>query len=593
MNFRKLCIFIIIFMVITGVSAFSEDPENSIANYDISIRINTDGSLNITENIKFSSLRGYNNVAFFIEKNDGEEIEINNIYMLDRNGYIECTEISQEQWDINAFMGTYSIIEESGYLRLKVYGRFSGDNGTVVLQYTVKNAIKRFYDVAEYRRTHIFRDQNNYISDIDISVILPMAADKASVKPFLHGVLVGRKYLENNHIINFHVPDLVPREYIEVRVAFPENMVFNSPYSGIGFRLAEILQEEEEYNNSDKSDLLSARENAANKAGRRAMAEKLARRARITFSVLSLIGTGAGFYVLFKIHKKLRKLKKLPVPEDLGQISMLTPAEVRFVISKGRTGARGILASLLHLVSLGALEMRTAPSGDNRPGHTRNILVFNVKNGTRPSMSVSEEYLYELISAAEINYGEFNPYILWEKAKKTEEAKKLKSYYDEWESRVLHEYSGKNVIESDLVFYRNLGIITGALLFFAGCIVPVAFSIWAGYLMLPAGLILLMYSVGIQKHTDYAATQYAVWKEVKRRFSNMSIDLYQLPVWMRTGTKLLSYAIALRTEKNPAILNEILNSGTGTGMDQNQLYHLIKQTLHIMTMAFSSVQDVN
>ena len=124
MNCKKLCILIIIFIIFTGVSAFATDPENSISNYDVSVRINTDGSLNITENIKFTSLRGYNNVAIFIEKQDGEEIEINNVYMLDKNGYIECTEISQEQWDINAFMGTYSITEEFGYLRLKVYGRF-------------------------------------------------------------------------------------------------------------------------------------------------------------------------------------------------------------------------------------------------------------------------------------------------------------------------------------------------------------------------------------------------------------------------------------------------------------------------------------
>ena len=597
MNCKKLCILIIIFIIFTGVSAFATDPENSISNYDVSVRINTDGSLNITENIKFTSLRGYNNVAIFIEKQDGEEIEINNVYMLDKNGYIECTEISQEQWDINAFMGTYSITEEFGYLRLKVYGRFSSDNGTVVVQYTVKNAVKRYYDVAEYKRTHIFKDQNNYISNIDISVYLPIEANMGLVKSYLHGVLVGRKYFENNHIINFHIPDIVPREYVEARVVFPENIVFNAPYSDIRPKLPEILQEEEEYINSDKSDLLRARESAANKAGRRAMAEKLAQRARITFSILSLIGSGIGLYVLFKIHKKLRKLKKLPLPKDLRHIVRLTPAEVRFVISRGRTGARGIMASLLHLVSMGALEIKTVPSKYIRSEHNRNIMVFSIKEGLKPSMSLSEAFLYELIVSAVKIYGEFNPDMLWEKAQKTEEAQELKSYYDEWESRVLKEYFGKNILESDLVFYRNLGIITGAFLFFAGCIIPVAFSIWAGYLMLPVGLVLFMYSIRMQKYTDYATTQYAVWKEIKHRFSSMNIDLSNLPAWMGNGSVLLSYAIALTAEKNPAILNEILDLGVKevilNDYDVMQLSQLIKQTMHIMTMAFSSVQDAN
>ena len=78
------------------------------------------------------------------------------------------------------------------------------------------------------------------------------------VKSYLHGVLVGRKYFENNHIINFHI-QIVPREYVEARVVFPENIVFNAPYSDIRPKLPEILQEEEEYINSDKSDLLRAR----------------------------------------------------------------------------------------------------------------------------------------------------------------------------------------------------------------------------------------------------------------------------------------------------------------------------------------------
>ena len=154
----------------------------------------------------------------------------------------------------------------------------------------------------------------------------------------------------------------------------------------------------------------------------------------------------------------------------------------------------------------------------------------------------------------------------------------------------------KNILESDLVFYRNLGIITGHSCF-SGCIIPVAFSIWAGYLMLPVGLVLFMYSIRMQKYTDYATTQYAVWKEIKHRFSSMNIDLSNLPAWMGNGSVLLSYAIALTAEKNPAILNEILDLGVNevilNDYDVMQLSQLIKQTMHIMTMAFSSVQDAN
>ena len=54
--------------------------------------------------------------------------------MLDTKGYIKCTELSEGQWDVNAFMGTYSLIDETDAIRLKVYGRFSSQKGTIVVQ---------------------------------------------------------------------------------------------------------------------------------------------------------------------------------------------------------------------------------------------------------------------------------------------------------------------------------------------------------------------------------------------------------------------------------------------------------------------------
>ena len=247
------------------------------------------------------------------------------------------------------------------------------------------------------------------------------------------------------------------------------------------------------------------------------------------------------------------------------------------------------MASLLHLVSMGALEIKTVPSKYIRSEHNRNIMVFSIKEGLKPSMSLSEAFLYELIASAVKIYGEFNPDMLWEKAQKTEEAQELKSYYDEWESRVLKEYFGKNILESDLVFYRNLGIITGAFLFcrlyHTGCI------LYMGRLSDAACRTCSVYVFYKDaKYTDYATTQYAVWKEIKHCFSSMNIDLSNLPAWMGNGSVLLSYAIALTAEKNPAILNEILDLGVNevilNDYDVMQLSQLIKQTMHIMTMAF-------
>lgn len=592
---NKMCIFILfcILLAMTGVSSFALETEESISNYDVTVRINTDGSLDITENIKYTSLSGYNNVMILIDKKEWEEIEIKNVYMLENNGYIKCSELSEGQWDINAFMGTYSIIDEPDAKRLKIYGRFSSQKGTIVVQYTVKNAIMRYNDVAEYARSHIFSNQNNHISDIDILVYLPMESEPGSIKSFLHGVLIGHKNITENRVVQFRVGNIVPREYIEIRIVFPEQLVFNAPYTSLKNRLAEILEEEAEYNNSDKSELVRARENAAKEAGRRALLDKLALRAKIIFSIVSFIGTALGIYVFFRFLRKIRQLRKLPLPDDLTQIELLTPAEARFVVSGGRMGGRAILASLLHLVSLGPLNLKLGKSRDDK-----NVMIFSVNNNNANiELNQSERYLINWIYDIAKIYGEFKPEILWEKAQKTESSRRLRRLFDEYERLAIKDYSYKNFLESSLLYYRNLSLITGIILFLAGCIIPVTFSIWSGYAMLPTGLILILYSLRVHKFTEFSATQYRVWKVIQNQLTESVIDLNKLPHNFSDAATLLSYSIAVRAEKNHELIKIILDRADLKlplkNLSAEELAETVKQTLQIFDSAFSSVQDAN
>lgn len=589
------CIIICCLMIaMTGVSVFSySNMAYSISGYDVNVRINTDGSLKVTESVKYASFGGYNNVMLLIDKREGEEVEIESVYMLKKDGYIECDRLSAGQWDANVFSGTYSVIQERESVRIKVYGTFSNRYGAIVVKYGVKNAIKRYGDVAEYKRSHIMKNWEGRISNINITVLLPGKTEPLSIKPFLHGVLVGRKKVESSRAISFNVPDTVPGEYVEARIVFPEKVVYNARITDEAPQLETILNEEDEYRESDKADLLAARENAAREAGRRAWAERMKQRAEVIASVFSILASLLGIYTLLKIQGKLRRLKKTPLPLSLKDIEKLSPPEVRLLLANGKTGARALLGSVFQLVSLGYLELKVMEENN-----TPEIMGFSIAEKKEDEgLSHADRCLLSWIAEMCDESGVFDPRSLMDEASKKASAKMIKSRYDEWEQYVLKSYSDKNILGSGLLFYRNVGLILGAVLFFLGCVIPVSLSIWAGYSMLPVGFALYLYTLRIRKHTDYGIAQHRIWKSLKKRILRRNIALDSLPDWMTDAMALLGYSVALRAEnqlqlvetalsreKNP--LSPLLNHENNNGLTL-----LVRKTIRVLDQGLSSVQD--
>lgn len=574
---------IFIMLFVTWVPSYSESGKNTISNYDVNVRVNTDGSLDITENVKYSSFGDYNNTMLLIDVQEGEEIEVKKIYMLQKEGYIECEELSAGQWDANVFSGTYSIIRENGSVRIKVYGTFSKKYGSIVLQYKVNNAIKRFDDVAEYRRDHIFKNWEGRISNINITVALPINADESMIRPFLHGVLVGKKELISDREINFNIPDTVPGEYVEVRIAFPQNLVYKAPYVERTDQMQTILQEESVYLESDKADLLRARENAAKEAGRRAWADKMTRRAKLISSVFSILASLFGLFILWKIKKRIHQLKKIPIPSDFKNIEELSPAETHLLISNGRIGARAVLGNLLRLVAPGFLTL-----GYYKTGNGRNIIIFQSgEKKNEGSLNPADSYLLDIVMKQSDTTNSFNPKVILTQSENNDGAKAIKTVYSEWEQLVMEEYYAKNILGSELQLYRNTGLVFGAVLFFLGCIIPVSLSIWSGYSMLIMGLILFMYSLRIRKHTDYGISQYRIWCELKKRLISRTICLEDLPSFMHDPFVLLGYIVALGTEKELELIKEAFNA-----KGENVLDPVLKETITTLDRALSSVRDV-
>jgi hypothetical protein len=511
-----------------------------ISSYDVDVKILKDGTLDITEKVKYSHLGNSNNAVILIDRREDEEIEIINVYTLKKSEYIKCERLSAGQWDANVFTGTYSAIQESDLVRLKIYGSFTNQQATFVVQYKVKNAIKRYKDIAEYKRYHVFKNWEGYISSINIDVRLPKYTNQENIKSYLHGVLVGQKNISDRRRISYIIPNTVPGEYVEARIAFPEYLVSDAPVTEDINYSETLTQEEKEYSESDKSDLLRARENAAKEVGRLAWNEKMRKRMTVFFAVISLFASYLGMLTILRTGREL-KAGNEKTAFELQDIAQISPPEAGFLL-KGRAGARAFFSGLLHSVYKGRLEMEI------NIYEGKDHLSFKIpENAEIEDADITEQHLLDCVKDFSETTGSFCPGRISAK-RGAPDSVKLTRYYKAWSDTIKNDFASKNTLDPGQLYYRNLCLILGAILFAAGCIVPVAMSIWSGYLMLPVGFLLFWYALNIQKRTQYRLTRVRTLIKLRKLISDKDFNIDDLPDTISDPVLLLAFGIIFGVE---------------------------------------------
>lgn len=546
--------FILILMSLLPVSALLQYGY-IISSYDVDVKILKDGTLDITEKVKYSHMGNSNNAVILIDKRQDEEVEIINVYTLKKSEYIKCERLSAGQWDANVFTGTYSVVQENDLVRLKIYGSFTNQQATFIVQYKVKNAIKRYKDIAEYKRYHVFRNWEGYISNINIDVRLPKYTQEEDIKPYLHGVLVGQKNVSDRRRISYTIPSTVPGEYVEARIAFPQDMVSDVPVAEDIEYAPILVQEEKEYSESDKSDLLRARENAAKEAGRLAWNEKMKKRTTIFFVVVSLFASYLGVLTIIRTGRELRSGQENE-SLDLEDIAWISPPEAGYLL-KGRAGARAFLSGLLNLVYKGKLDIKISHIDG------KDHLSFTLsEDAAKDVADHTEKLLLDCVSDFCEKNGSFCPGVFSPK-KGASDPVRLAGYWKSWSDSIKHSIMSKNVLNHSQSYYRNLGLILGVILFAAGCIVPVAMSIWSGYLMLPVGMLLFWYSLSIQKRTQYRMTRVRALKKLRKLITGKDFDIGDMPGELSDPMLLLAFGIVLGVENK--LLDNVISLNPGRG----------------------------
>lgn len=586
--------------ILAGGALFAqEDRGASISSYNVTVRINEDGAADVTENVKFSFRGSFNNVMLLIDKKNEEVIEIQKVYMLRKNGYQECVRLSEGQWDAEVFSGTYSVLDEAQLVKLKVYGSFTNTYGSIIVQYRVLNAVKRYGDVAEYTKTHIPAQWDSRVSNISVAVYLPQYTDMEDVTPYLHGVFVGKKNVESRRNVTYQIPDTVPGEYVETRVVFPSSLLSKVPYTDNRRYSYLIRQQEAIYNASDKPELLEAREAAARAVGLKALREKVQQHIKTAASLLSVLSAVGGIWLLMYLRHKLRPVKKDSLNTPKQPSVILAPAQVALLVTHGKTGARALMGTFFSLAARGRLLPLVKEDPKGKPVLAFNSLFPGEKEDReegQKALTPSEVWLLKWMKGYERDEGAFYPSQLMKEPFVRQEAFELKQSYDIWERHVRQEYEASQVLDEETAFWRKIGLMAGTVLLFLGFYVSVSLSIWSGYAMIPPGVLLFFYSLNILKHTEEGRFQYRLWRNLRYNIGSKGKWKNRPPEWLPGGYEALGYSYVLGGENNTQWLSAIISGlpedfrkslakGEGDGSI------LLKEAYRGLNSIVSSVQD--
>lgn len=563
----------LVIFLITTVGALAKPMQSYyISQYDINVNVLRDGSLVITEEVDFSFLGNSNNAVLLIDKQDDEQIEIEGVYTYSKDEWIEFEKLTEGEWGANVFNGTYSEIQESNLVRLKVYGVFKKQQAKIFVRYSVKNAIKRFNDIAVYNRNHVQKYWEGYISNLNIKINLPRAIKSKRVKSYLHGLLVGEKEVSDSGIIYYSIPNTVPGEYVETRVVFPEYLVGAATKVSDESYLETVLEEEKAYLESDRSNLLKVRENAAKEEGRRALNERQKQNFQIFSMATSLLASFLGIITIYRTNKAI-KIGEKESTFTLEDIPTLSPAEAR-LLTQGKTGVRGIMGELFRLSSKGLVEVLVKGDG----------ICFGATESLSPDLlKASEVKFLDLIGSLINEEGYFSlarinsidktsleldkltktdkTSVKLDKLKDTDKTSDdldtIKKLYNKWDKSIKKESSQKNWLTTEQLYYRNLGLIMGVILFAAGCILPVIASIWSGYLMIPVGFLLFNYALRIEKRTVYSTSRIRALNTLKELFEDAEHNIDKFPQWTSDINLALGFGIALEVDNRLSLLKEL------------------------------------
>lgn len=213
-KFLKKFSIILIFILFLVPCVYASDAK--VDSLDIYANVNTDGSMDVVETIKWDIEGNLNGVYrdILIEGknllNSATGITVTDVLVNDEP-YVSSRETLK-----NGTSGKYNVNEIDGGVRIKIFSPSEDEYKTTKISYTLNDVVVKYNDIAEMYWNFIGDGWNYGIGSVNIVITVPENLN--TLKIFGHGPLNGMSEIVNENTLTLKVQNLRANEQVDARI---------------------------------------------------------------------------------------------------------------------------------------------------------------------------------------------------------------------------------------------------------------------------------------------------------------------------------------------------------------------------------------
>lgn len=312
---------LLVFILFTGMNN-AVSKEYTIPEIRVSVQVNPDGSLTITEHRTYVFDGSYSWANYTLPKKGFTTIQ--NIQVLE-GGQAFTNSNTEEN-------GTFLVEQSDREINLKWYYSAENEERTFTLRYTLYDALARGPDFAEFFWTYAASGREKSTAVLDIDFNLPESAAPDSISYWVRSPDsdFSARLTENGY--QFNASDISRSEAVRIRMIFPASVLNSANYRVTAPNLS--LEQA-------RTDEQNFRIEQAERAREEAIMQEYA---FIFSALLILLSTGAFIF----LYRKYGRRHKVQIPERSSLLipGKESPAMVSWLYS-GRTVTGGAMMSTL------------------------------------------------------------------------------------------------------------------------------------------------------------------------------------------------------------------------------------------------------
>ncbi len=443
--------------------------------------------------------------------------------------------------------GNYIYRKDENLLSYKMYQSAKNESIAFYISYTIDKAVVLHQDVAELYWTFIGNGFTDQINNLQIKLHVPKNENNEEFYFWVHGDITGESEKINNDTILATMKSLDKKSVIDIRVLFSK----------------EILTNPERLRNSDEeafNKIWKIEEERAESVNRqREFARQVVRATKIATIIYYIVLILLWIYIYWKFDKEYKSdFHSKYYREFTGSYNVEV---IDYLMNKSIT-PNAMSASIMNLIYKKNIKIEEIKDSVKKKKY---LFIYQNNDGVTETEQVLLDFLFEKVGKE----NKFTTNDLEKYASSTKTCSKFSKYYTEWKNCVIKDAEREK-------FYENNGIpvVLGILFLLVTILIFMLVMYYhvdflPCYLLLPAGIIFLFYTILIRKRTKKGNEDYLRWKAFKnflKDFGNFKVkDLPEIILWEKYLVYATIFGLASNVSKSMNVkMDEYQNLPNGS-----------------------------